>query len=446
MSKLRDLCSQLEEESSLLSKIKSKICGYEKLNKNLRKIYRKILYNKSMLKVERHYHHGNQSIINLCKTSKELYNKCNYYMRKAWFGKQPLPNISQLCQTVKHEHCFKNLHNTKTAKQTIIKVLSDWSNFRKSLLQYKLNPSKFKNKPKPPNYKKKLAQVIFYNETIRKKPLKEGIITPTNDIFKIKSERNFKQVIITPKSFGFIIEIVYEEEEQNEKISSKSICNIDLGLNNLMTLTSDQLFPILINGRIVKSINQWYNKKPKKKPKKKISKKQKLKKRYFRLENYFHHASKMLIDLCKKHNVGLIIIGKNDGWKQNLNLGKVNNQNFQYVSFNNLLQKIEYKAEIAGIQVIYTEEAYTSKSSFLDRDPLPKYEEGVKHEFSGKRISRGQYRTKDGRIINADVNGSANNGRKVIQDEDLLLKLDRSIAAMPERINPLRYFDKKQSK
>lgn len=385
-----------------------------------------------MLQVERHHHKGNDAIVALCKTSKELYNKCNFLMRQAWFGDASLPNINDLVAAVKDDDCFKSLHNTKTAKQTIRKVLTDWSNFKAALRAYKAAPTAFRKKPKPPYYKKEMAQVIFYKETIlggqSGKDL--SVIVPTNHCFAVPSTRKFKQVVITPKTFGFVIDVQYEVPDV-EKNEGKGVCNIDVGLNNLAAITSDQLErPILVNGRIVKSINQWFNKHPNKKTSRK---------RYWRLENYFHHVSKLIVTNCLKYGIGTIIIGKNDGWKCEMNLGKKTNQNFQYVPFWNLMQKIRYKAELAGLEVVFTEEAYTSQASFLDRDPLPKYEKDVAPpKFSGKRIGRGRYRTSDGRIINADVNGSGNIGRKVIRDEDVILRLDRSVAATPVRINPLK--------
>lgn len=398
------------------------------------------------MKVERHFIKENQEIINLCLTSKELYNKCNFLMRQAFFSEQQrLPDINILVNETKNLDCFKNLHNTKTAKQTIRKVLSDWSNFKKSLNAFYKNPKSFKKKPKPPYYKKKMAQVIFYSETIKSKPLKNNIITPTNQCFGVKSKiKDFKQILITPKTFGFIVDIQYEEskeeklnkqKEKAEKTDKNKICNIDLGVNNLCAITSDQHSPILINGRILKSINQWYNKNPCK---------TRSRKRYFRMENYFHHVSKLIVQNCVKHGIGTIIIGRNKNWKQKNKMRKKNKQNFQYIPFYNLQQKIEYKAKAYGIDVVYTEEAYTSKSSYLDRDPLPEYNKEAQEEdipkFSGKRIKRGLYESKEGVLLNADINGSANIGRKIIQDEKILLQLDRSLAARPIVINPLRKF------
>ena len=383
-----------------------------------------------MLVVERHFITGTPEIVRLCQASKELYNKCNFLLRQAWFGKKSLPDISTLVRETQPMDCFKQLHNTKTAKQTIRKVLTDWSNFKKARNAYYKNPDSFLRKPKPPFYKEQLAQVIFYNETIKKKPLKSGIITPTNGCFAVKSIRDFKQVVVTPKKFGFVVDVQYEREIEKKALDKDKVCCIDIGLNNLCAITSDQHRPLLVNGRIIKSVNQWYNKHPSKKN---------LRKRYFRIQNYFHNVSKMIIDNCVKHDIGRIIIGKNDGWKQGMNLGRKTNQNFCFVPIYLLLEKIKYKAAAIGIQVVFTEESYTSKASFYDRDVMPVWGKGQEEpKFSGKRVHRGLYRAGDGRIINADVNGSLNIGRKVIQNVEIIDRLDRSLAARPVAINPLR--------
>ncbi len=402
-----------------------------------------------MLLVERHFHKGSPEIIRLCQVAKELYNRCNYLMRKAWFSQQhlkfrQLPDITILKQEVRDLKCFEKLHNTKTAMQTVRKVLTDWSNFRKALTAYGKDKSKFLRCPKPPKYKKEMAQVIFFNETIKGgqsgKPMKR--LTPTNGCFSIPwCEKPYRQVVITPKAFGFMIEVQYEvsKPRKNKKVSGDKVCAIDIGLNNLCAITLDQNRPILVNGRIVKSINQWYNKRPCK---------NRLRKRYFRLENYFHHVSKMIVELCLKEGIGRIIIGKNNGWKNGINIGRKNNQAFCFVPIYLLLEKIKYKAALAGIEVVFTEEAYTSKASFFDNDPLPEYDaDKAPPEFSGKRRHRGLYVSQDGFAVNADVNGSLNIGRKVFIKEDgenVIPKFlgigDRSLAARPEVVNPLFAF------
>jgi putative transposase len=287
-----------------------------------------------------------QISVRLCTLSKELYNKCNFLMRRAWFGGDMLPNINMLIAAVKDEDCFKNLHNTKTAKQTVRKCLTDWTNFKKALNAWKKDKSKFVKMPLPPYYKDKLAQVIFYNETIKggqsKKSQKLTIITPSNNCFGIQSTRNYKQVVITPKRFGFIVDVQYEQAVPN-KVKTQSVACIDIGLNNLTAITSDQTTPILVNGRICKSINKHYNR---------HKTKRESKKRYFRLENHFHHASKFIVQHCLKHGIGTIIIGKNDGWKQGMKkLDKRTRIDFQNVPFWRLLEKIRYKAMLAGLEL-----------------------------------------------------------------------------------------------
>lgn len=369
--------------------------------------------------------------------SKELYNFCNFYFRKTYFSNQklekrmPLPDISSLSKLVENEACYKSLHNTKTAKQTIRKLISDWSTYFKTIKAYKKNPKVFLSCPKPPGYKKHLAQVIFYNETIKRKPLKQNIIIPTNQCFSIYSKiKDFKQVIITPKRFGFIIEVQYEitpKQHRSDKLDKGKVCCIDLGVNTLAAITTNQnTVPILINGRVLKSINQWYNKNPSKR---------RNRKRYWRMENYFHHTSKFIIEYCLKNGIGKIIIGKNDGWKQESKMGKKNNQHFQFIPFNNLIQKIQYKAFMNGIEVEFVEESYTSKASFFDKDPFDN------SRISGTRKHRGLY-VSNGFAVNADVNGSLNIGRKVINviGESYLNSkiIDRSLAARPVVINPLK--------
>lgn len=388
-----------------------------------------------MLLVERHYTKGNAEIVRLCSLSKELYNRANFLMRQAWFSQQhlkykQLPDINILIQEIKDLDCFKQLHNTKTAKQTIRKVLTDWSNFKKALTAYGKDRSKFIRCPKPPHYKKKMAQVIFYNETIfggQSKNKQLTSLTATNNCFSVPYREGYKQVVITPKAFGFVIEVQYESKEQKKaKVNKDKVATIDIGVNTLAAITYGEKRPILVNGRIVKSINQWYNKRPCK---------TRNRKRYWRLENYFHHVSKFIVDLCVKEGIGRIIIGRNESWKQNVKMRKKNKQNFQYIPFYRLLEKIKYKAAIAGIDVTFTEETYTSKASFYDRDDLPKYDEG-EPILSGTRKHRGLYISKDGFAVNADVNGSLNIGRKVIPE--FLGIGDRSLAARPVVINPLK--------
>ncbi|MBV9689265.1 MAG: IS200/IS605 family accessory protein TnpB-related protein [Ktedonobacteraceae bacterium] len=133
-----------------------------------------------------------------------------------------------------------------------------------------------------------------------------------------------------------------------------------------------------------------------------------------RIDHYMHTVSKRIIDLLEKEGIGTLCIGKNDAWKQEANMGKRNNQNFVQIPHARFIAMLTYKAELVGIRVEITEESYTSKASL---DPLPAWKSGnEKHTFSGKRVKRGLYRAKDGRKINADINGSGNIIRKVAPD------------------------------
>jgi putative transposase len=131
-----------------------------------------------------------------------------------------------------------------------------------------------------------------------------------------------------------------------------------------------------------------------------------------------HTASKRIIDLLVKEEIGTLVIGKNDGWKQEVEMGKRTNQNFVYIPHARFISMLTYKAELIGITVLLTEESYTSKASLLDLDPLPKWkkDKSEKPVFSGKRVKRGLYRASNGRLVNADINGAGNSIRKVVPD------------------------------
>jgi putative transposase len=216
---------------------------------------------------------------------------------------------------------------------------------------------------------------------------------------------------------------VYTKEEKQTELKKEYIAGIDLGVDNLVALTSNKpgFIPVGVNGRPVKSINQYYNKRRAELQKAlghtgTTARMERLtNKRNRRIEHYMHTVSKQVIGLLVKEGIKTLIVGKNDGWKQNSNMGKSNNQQFCFIPHAKFISMLEYKGALVGIKVVLTEESYTSKASFLDQDALPVYDpkREEKPKFSGKRIERGLYRAKDGRLINADVNGSLNIIRKV---------------------------------
>jgi putative transposase len=199
--------------------------------------------------------------------------------------------------------------------------------------------------------------------------------------------------------------------------------SIDLGNDNLATIiTNTGRRPVLVKGKNIKSINQQYNQlkahymgvlRQGKNQKEGLFSSKRLEKihhkRFNQIKDLFHKASFQVIKTALDEDIDTIIIGQNNDWKQNINIGKKNNQSFTTIPHSLLIQMITYKAKSHGIKVIPTEESYTSKASFLDNDDLPVYgKSDVKKAFSGRRITRGMYRSKNKTLINADVNGSAN--------------------------------------
>ncbi len=198
------------------------------------------------------------------------------------------------------------------------------------------------------------------------------------------------------------------------------MASIDIGLNNLAAVTSNQpgLTPFLVNGRPLKAINQWYNKRrtwlQAKLPQDVFVSRQLdilADKRQRQVTAYLHVASRRIVEWLVVQRIGTLAIGKNDGWKQHIGLGRRTNQNFVFIPHARFVQILCYKAELVGIQVIVTEESYTSKCSFLDLEPVGKHE-----VYVGTRVKRGLYRASTGRCLNADINGAYNILRKVVPD------------------------------
>jgi putative transposase len=192
--------------------------------------------------------------------------------------------------------------------------------------------------------------------------------------------------------------------------------------------------PRLVNGRPVKSLNQFYNKRKAQlqhklgttgtpgtpgTPRTTAQLERLTAHRTRQIDHYLHTASRRIIDLLVAEGIGTLVIGKNPLWKQETRMGKRNNQNFVNVPHARFIAMLTYKAELVGIQVLLTEESYTSQASFLDADPLPVYDPQRKEKpptFSGRRLKRGLYRAANGQRFNADVNGSYNIMRKVLPD------------------------------
>ena len=384
--------------------------------------------------------------------SKNLYNVANYVIRQSFVYGWGYINYNEMNRLMKSHQAYKDLP-AKVSQQILMILDKNWKSFFEAVKAYNIEPTKFTGSPKLPKYKDKVKgrNILVYTiQAISSKQLKKGIIhlSGTNILIKtqVKPEQ-ICQVRLVPKCDSYVIEVIYNEPESTVEPNPKeAIASIDLGLNNLVALTSNQpgFVPLLINGRPLKSINQFYNKRKAhlqsqlKGSRKTSSRIRCLTRcRNQKVENYLHHTSRSIINLLIERKLGTLVIGKNLQWKNEINLGKQTNQNFVTIPHARLIEMLEYKAELVGIRVMVQEESYTSQSSFLNLDPIPVYGSigDMDVTFSGQRIKRGLYKTSSGRLINSDVNGSYNILRKAIPNA--LCNGIESCVVQPRRVNPL---------
>ena len=353
----------------------------------------------------------------LCFKSKNLYNAALFEFRQSFFDKDldtlTWQNINRIFNQ-RNQFDYRELPSK--VSNTVLKKLGNnissfWSLVKKS---------DYNKKVKLPKYLHKTDGrfiVEFNKQTFSNKRDED------NNLIICKSSLNLRiptkvekpqQIRIIPKVGCYVIEIVYEIEENRLK-QNQRVAAIDLGLNNLATVvTNDGDNPILISGRKIKSINQYYNKMTSKKksllPYNVFTSKSLDRlwlKRNNKISYEIHKVTKFLANYFDERDVSKVIIGNNSGWKNGINLGKRNNQNFVNIPYTKFINQLTYKCELLGITVIVREESYTSKASFLDYDEIPNYKDEVIPKFSGKRIKRGLYRSTF-RKINADVNGAYN--------------------------------------
>lgn len=369
--------------------------------------------------VERHIVKDNLEMIELCRRCKNLYNQSLYYWRQMKFG-----NIEKFTEyelsglfCKYNEPTFKCLPSN-TAQQVIRNLFKNITSYNTALKAYFKSPSKFQGKPKIPKYKKELSVCYFTKYQVR---IKNGFLhfPKKTNLEPLRTlQTDIVQVRLVPKANHIIVEIVYNFKEP-ELIKEGVWMGIDLGLNNLAAcVTPYEAF--IVNGRPLKSINSYYNKRKSFLSSKLNGKRfssRKLKrvstKRNNKVQDYLHKASKLVLEKALQLNVMQIIIGKNENWKQSLNLGAKNNRDFHSIPHARFINMLSYKAKKVGIDVITVNEAYTSKCSALDLESVCK-----QSNYQGKRISRGIFRSNKGILINADVNGALNIARLNVADDE----------------------------
>nr|DAR16537.1 MAG TPA: endonuclease [Caudoviricetes sp.] len=285
-------------------------------------------------------------------------------------------------------------------------------------------------KAKLPRYKHKTEgryKLIFNERLISKKYLKHGYLklsTPESIKQELKFKlpktvdyKTIKEVTVTKFNDGYMINIICKIETSIKVKAGSDTAAIDLGLNNLVACVSNNdMKPFLISGGAIKSINAYWNKKASKlKSKLDVSKdegektaiKAKIDKlnrrRNFKINDYLHKTSALLVNHLDSNQINSLVIGYNQGWKQDINLGKKNNQNFYGLPFYKFINMLKYKCEAKGITIKTQEESYTSKCSYLDNEDICKHD-----SYLGKRVKRGLFRSSKGVEINADINGAYN--------------------------------------
>lgn len=355
-----------------------------------------------------------------CKRSKNLYNHANFIVRQEFINNNNFLKYIDTQKIMKVEDSFKSIGSN--SGQMTLKILEqNWKSFFVAIKDWSKHPEKYLGKPKLPNYlDKEKGRFVWVLTNVQSKVI-DGYLKftfkplhPFNGLIKTNVIGKHMQTRIVPKDNYYVLEIVYQIEVPDESESENRILGIDLGLNNLMTIQNNfNEKPFVVNGKPIKSMNTYYNMKKSKMQSelKKVNDKNWSKglarltmKRDNKINDYLHMSSRYVINYCVAFEVDVVVIGKNDKWKQEFK----RQSNFILVPFERLIHQLQYKLREVGIRVILTEESYTSKASFIDRDEMKK-----DVIFSGKRIKRGLYKMNAGKLINADVNGASNIIRKV---------------------------------
>lgn len=387
-------------------------------------------------------------LIDFCHKSKNLYNHANYLVRQAFTSQENSRWIryAELDKFLKADEEYPDYKEMPTAQsaQQILRLLdSNWKAFFASIKNWSKNKDKYLGRPKLPKYLKKNGNfpVILTNQNCK---LRNGSLyfpkvfkgfTLTPKFIKKENFASFQQIRIIPKRNRIIAELVYNINVPEKKSDNQRYIGIDIGVDNLATVcnnTGEKAF--IINGKPLKSVNQYYNKKIShyKEIAKRMNNSDYSKRmdrltenRNAKIDDYLHKASRYIIDYCLKHDISTITIGKNKEWKQNVNLSKRINQHFVQIPFARFIEMIEYKAEEYGIAVVTTEESYTSGTSFIDN------EEPVKENYNkSRRVHRGLFVSNSGITINADLNGAYQILKKVFP-----IKWDRGCVLHPVVVN-----------
>lgn len=382
-----------------------------------------------------------EDIDKLCFLSKNVFNSTLYVIKQAFINKEKIPTYFDLDKLWRQGNIdYKALPYTQCSQQTMRCVYSLLKSFFSQIKSNKVN-----HHIELPRYKDSVKgryKCIYTNQCfkvegniIRIKVNKEG-----KYLYIKTNKKNIKQVVIYPIANAYAVDVIYEINDVENKQNNKRYAAIDLGIDNIATLTYNIAQAVIFDGKKLKSINQYYNKK-RADLQSKLTGSRKTSNRIRRItsrrnnkvKDYLHKISKVIVNYLISNDISYIMIGKNDKWKDNCNLGKKTNQNFIMIPHSKLVEMIKYKCVMHGINVVIVNEAYTSKCSFLDNEQICHHD-----SYLGKRVKRGLFRSKEGRLINADVNGSYNIMRlglnKIKCNCDALMPADKRFVYNPVRI------------
>lgn len=399
-----------------------------------------------------------QILKELCQYSNNLYNVALYNIRQYFFNEKQFFTYESNYYKCKENENYALLQ-AGVAQQTLKVADRSFKPFFNLLKKCKTGDYRYHD-VKIPHYRKKGG---YFNLI-----LSTNAISVVNGYFKLPISRGYrkshpdmedilipyperlngvelKEVRICPHDNGryFKIQYVYRWYKKETLVNPDNIMAIDLGVENLATCVSNVETPFIMNGRKLKSINQYWNKE--KARLQSIAMKQGMRtthqinritiKRNNCVNDIIKKTARYIINNCIEYQIGTLVVGYNKDFKRSVNIGKINNQNFVQIPLSNLRQQLEFLCWTYGISYIEQEESYTSKSSFIDNDILPEYkaEQPYLGQFSGKRIHRGLYQSKDGIVINADVNSAVNIGRKCKQNFTFE-ELYSGLLASPKRI------------
>lgn len=366
---------------------------------------------------------------NKCYIAKNIYNHANYLIRQTFVKTNKYLNYKEVEKLLHDDVEYTDYWDLGLANssQQILRVLDkNWKSFFKAIKDWKLHPEKYLGRPKLPKYKKKNGlkefaltynqfrlkndNLIHFPKTLNGFTIKPNFINSQYD--------TIQQVRFIPQNDRIVVEIVYLKTVADISIKSDNYIGIDLGIDNFATIVSNNGIAQIINGKGLKSINRYYNKlMAENKSKLDLDKSEtdyshKLNsitnKRNDKVDYFMHNASSYVVNLALANNISTIVIGKNKGWKNECNMGKINNQKFVQIPYNLFITKLEYKCQEVGITLITIDESYTSGTSFLDNE-LP-----IKDFYNKKRrIKRGLFKSNQGKYINADINSACQILRKV---------------------------------